>query len=1146
MATKASCPECGCVHSVEERLIGRTIKCKECAEPFRVEADASPKASAKASAKEKQRAPEREAIQESARPAPPRSRREDPDRDDPPVRRRRAAADDDFEDDPPRRRRQRDDDQHSNLPLILGLVGGGVVVLLLVGGLLWWLMARSGQADIAIVNQGGPPQFNPNPPVNNQVPNNQVPNNQNNNPPPGVQQPNVDPNPVDPPKKRTKKPKNDPGDQPKFEQPKGEQPKGEQPKFEAPPLKQGEIENAGPIGEWKAAPDPGIDVSAAPANPKWLQNLIGSPVYAIASTPSPFVAVRHGPPGKEGWQVFDVQQGKSVGIIKGKPDFSNEVLSPDGKLIAGRGKGPKFSTTAILVWSVPAQKWATTFVVDGPFFKYHDFLEDNHVLTAQNAGLDTKYEIWNSAGKPVQQVQRKGWPNFKGDFAISPGRKYVALVDGSRGRGAAIVLMRPVKGEVVGELPLPKEIGMQVKALAFSPDGTELACYTEAFGKARLISWTLAKGEVAIDHSFVQTVAQLAPKGDNYAGRVMEWVPDKSGWLFYGQVWIDYASGAPIHTLAPPAGATNYQRWFIGKDHVALTGGTAASQQVRLEALPAAEIAAKTKEARAGGGPAPVALPEPKAADVANAKNLGVPGGAVAWAVEADAAPAGKNFAPLNLRTSAADSAQALFAPSGHAVILASVAPNPLAKQRNIRADRYDLTANKFLSDAVLFPAELGQQRVVLPGHVPPVNAVAELSTDGNLLAVRVNKDDPRLDVWNVAEGKHQVGWIPYDNGKVEWFRFIDANRLLTLSNNGRLASWTLPECKAVYIGDGYRAFAEVSATRKYVAILGPSALEILETDSGARKGVLALPDGGINTCPGIAFSRDGKSLAAVFFSPKGMQLGRWNLSTGALEATMIAPVATGPLQWCSPKQVLANNTLFDFDFKNAPIAMYNLPAHGKAATGSPDGRFWFTTEGAQKKAFLTSVALPEAQAADISAQAAAGKIENLIPPGSTVNVLITTNSERFRQAVDQSLKNRLQQMGFKLGGGGVTLSINTQVSETGKELEYVLRKGFGPPLPFMPGGPGGGQVVKVRESQVACQAIIVDQKNTTLHKAEQIIAMPYSIRFQGDNIQQELIEAMWNNAINWGNNAPLPTNVYRINGQVQALPKIVNLTAGG
>ncbi|GEM_PF-6409735 len=257
----------------------------------------------------------------------------------------------------------------------------------------------------------------------------------------------------------------------------------------------------------------------------------------------------------------------------------------------------------------------------------------------------------------------------------------------------------------------------------------------------------------------------------------------------------------------------------------------------------------------------------------------------------------------------------------------------------------------------------------------------------------------------------------------------------------------------------------------------------------------------------------------------------------------MSAPVATAPLQWCSPNHVLANLTLFDVNFKNA-IATYTLPAKGKAAGASPDGRLWFTYDTGKDKTLLTAIAVPDPQAADISAQAAAGKVAPLIPPGATVGVTIVSDSNRFKSAVDQSLNNRLQTLGYKTGAGGVTLSVSTTVSPTGKTLDYELRKAskFGPPIPLgsvMPFGPGG-QLVKVQEKQIVCRSAIFDQQGAVLHKAEQLIPMPNSLRFQGDDIQTELEEAMWNQAINWGNSAPLPTNLYRINGQLVAPPKFV------
>jgi hypothetical protein len=274
------------------------------------------------------------------------------------------------------------------------------------------------------------------------------------------------------------------------------------------------------------------------------------------------------------------------------------------------------------------------------------------------------------------------------------------------------------------------------------------------------------------------------------------------------------------------------------------------------------------------------------------------------------------------------------------------------------------------------------------------------------------------------------------------------------------------------------------------------------------------------------------------------MQIGKWNLATGAADEPLPAPVAAAPMQWAGPKHVLANMTLYDFGFKQA-IATYSLPAKSKAAGASPDGRLWYSYDAGQNRTVLTAVVVPDPQAADISAQAAANKISPLIPPGTAVKVHVNSNSDRFKAAVDQALNNRLEAMGYKTGAGGITLSVNTNVSATGRTLEYELRQApkFGPPLPF---GPGGGQIVKVTEYQVTCQSLIVDQQGTLLHKAETIIPTPSSLRFRGDDFQKELVEAMWDQAIGWGNNAPLPTNLYRINGNLVALPKAVPLAGGG
>lgn len=1131
MAIYARCSACACAHTLEDRFLDKMIKCKQCGQPFRVQAASTEGlAAGKPQAKGKPPTPEREAIQPPSRPVPSRARVADDISAQPPMRRRVVDEDDDDERGP---RRRRDRNEKSSLGLILGLVGGGVVVLGGVIGLVAYLMMRS--ADV----QPNPAFAQNNAPVgqpNGQPPPN-IPNPPQANPPQPA--PFVPPN-FDPPK-------NDPAPQ---KQPRTKQPKAKQPKAEAPKIEPVALA-ATRVGEWRAAPDPGPDVNKAPSDValKAVLNLTGNPQIVFPSTPSAFVAVRHGPFTKEIWQVLDLQTGAVPGAIAGKiPDFRDEALSPDGKFLSGRGRGAQFGTTAINTWSFAAKKFLTPIVVANSFVKNHDFVEGNSIISMVHAGGDTLYEVWSPAnGQPLGQFQRKGHPDFRHAAAFSPGRKYLAIFEGGFGQDHKLVILHAVKGEVVGEVAFPKDYGT-IKAIAFSPDGVEVACYFEHFSQGRLTSWKMDKGEQGVDHSFAQSVSSLDQKTFFHKGPIMEWVPDKSGWLLYGQFWIDYPTGALVHSFPTVEDLRRQPHQFVGKDHrVNISAAPGQNGKLWIAALPADVIAAKVKTARAGGGSGPAPLPEAKEGDVAAAKNLDLPGGAVAWSVQPDPAPAGKALPPLTLRTTLAETAQVIFADNGQAVVLASIVTNALAKNRFLRADRYDVAAGKMVGETALFPAvDAGNQpRVVMPGSAPPVYAAAEVSPDGSVLAVRAHKDDPALHFWNLQDGKRLSGWIPYDDDKVEWFRFIDAQRVLTMSGKGKLALWQVADGKALYVGNGYRGTPELSGGRKFVAVLGPTALEILDTASGARRGLLAAPDGGIQSCAALAFSHDGKALAAIIFNAKGTQIARWSLANGAADGLMVAPVAAAPLQWCGPKHVLANAHLFDLDFKNA-IAFYGLPGKGKPVGASPDGRFWFTSESGKDKTLLAAFTVPDPQAADISAQAAAGKVAPLIPPGSAVRVNVSSNNERFRASVEQSLNNRLVAMGYKIGAGGVTVSVNTNVGATGKVIEYEVRKaskfGPGPPIGFGI----GGDIVKVQEQQVTCQSLIVDQQGMALHKAEQIIPMPRSIRFQGNDIQTELVEAMWNQAIGWGNQAPMPTNVYRIKGDLVALPKHVQVPGGG
>ena len=237
-------------------------------------------------------------------------------------------------------------------------------------------------------------------------------------------------------------------------------------------------------------------------------------------------------------------------------------------------------------------------------------------------------------------------------------------------------------------------------------------------------------------------------------------------------------------------------------------------------------------------------------------------------------------------------------------------------------------TAN-ISAGADLFAAEFPKANPATPG-VQPAPLEADFSPDGGLIAVRDPKIGKRIDVWSMAEGKHVVGWLPYEKEgdvRVRWFAFLDAKHLLTLGGVGKLTLWEIPEMQALYSISFVRDVPALSWRRKYLAAFNGSNFEVLEAATGERVGQLFHPNArGVHAA---AYRRDGRELAAVLTTAEGFRLVRWDAVTGTVKDDFPLPPGGNDLQWCGPDSILYGATLFDLKLK-WPVAYYTLPGMGR------------------------------------------------------------------------------------------------------------------------------------------------------------------------------------------------------------------------
>jgi WD40 repeat protein len=550
MNVEAICPLCYAAHVVPSEMRGERYRCEECEEVFVVNRR-SKTTTRKPKVRTVQPADEEptrkgaepveaipvepaellpEAIQAEGsklKTKPAATRRAEDEGEKP---RSRRGADRDEEDDGPKARPAR---RPGGAPV--GLIVGGVVVgLLLLAGLGlggWWLLRSPGKP--APVAQTPPPDDAPQPEPPKHVP-------------------------------------------PKIDHPMPRPPKPEPPKPEAPKP-----------ALW------GVKVDA-PAKPFRLEHAAkqeikvpgADPLLLFPATPSPFVMVVWRGVGNE-CQVVDLRTTQVSGQFTA-PSLAAHLLpptvSPDGAHVAALE--PRRLGT-VNVWAVATGEKTAVEVHPTPVnLELLEFTGPGKLVTCKPTRDGKKVvQVWDVArGRAEREFDG---PQFdRGATALSPNGTYLAL-----GSADTVWVYDLKKGELAGQVAVaaaPQARGARLRALSFSPDGAELAALYLSAGatRSRLLVWDVAKGEPVVDCS---PLPGLRPAGLSTApgrGPIIDWLADRRGWVFFGQVAIDRAGGHSLGTLPGPApGASAAPRRLVGPDHLVTLSGTLMGQTLSVERI---------------------------------------------------------------------------------------------------------------------------------------------------------------------------------------------------------------------------------------------------------------------------------------------------------------------------------------------------------------------------------------------------------------------------------------------------------------------------------------------------------------------------------------------------------------------------------
>jgi predicted Zn finger-like uncharacterized protein len=1095
---RTECPQCGRVYNLADAMAGKKVRCKECATTIDVVEDG---------------------IVASPRPTPRKAavRRDDDDRD---VRRRRLDRDDDIPD--------LDRKKNGTPGWLIALIAGGGVAAVLFVALVIWLFTRSSEPEqpLIAVNLAFP------------QPGQEVP-------PPQIQ---INPPFVNPPQPRPQPPRPQPPIRPN---PRPEVKQPDAPIANVPPPEVKVVDRA---FEWTVKVDIGPKVSADAFKIKPpLQITGGNVAFVLPTTASEFAAVRAGHGDKQVWQSFHLPSLKTSKGLGGRIELQNPAVSPDGKFLAGSvtsGDG-----RAVQVFSFETAKFLGSIPVGTRFggAQFVDFTGDGMIITGTHDRGNTLFQVWNPVGGgEVRRFEQPG--NFEPRrVGWSPTRKYLAVPKNDF-RDHEVIVYEVAAGKIVGHLP-SGELG-SVSA-AFSPDGQEIAIYADNHGRGELKVYNVATGEQSAAMKWEKSPASLTRNSHGYQGRPIEWTPDKSAFLLYGEILIANPSGAVVFQIPrDDRDHSTFPRKFVGPDHLAVMSSVSGRDAMQLVPMLRTEIASLIKKKAAGtAAQAELEKTEIKPGDLKSAKTLPEPTGRVAWKgplAPLPAAPKARVNGPMALRRAKDDVVEILLtnAVTNQAVLLVRENSDPLSGKDLIKAERYDLANGRLISATPLFTAVANKRQAFTPGSKVAIKLDAFVSPDGNLLAISKPAEPSRVDLWNLKDSKSLGAFAPHENAPLDGLAIVDEQTLWTCGD-GKLVLWNVPDLKASVVIPGWRSRLILSPNDKILVAAVDGRVEAIDAQSGQRLGTFAAGQFEPERLLAGYFSPSGKEFVAALSRGKERALAHWDLANGAFlgEIPVAAPAQdpfggdtgeTPSMAFASPAHVFFDRQLYTWSFPSSPLFQF----HG--ATGmsrpTPDGAMRAVSAPFRKDAALVVPGLLPAQAQLLTARLP--NAERVTPPGSTFNIQVSGGTPEWQDRAKKALEDEITRLGHQVGDTGFQILASAEIKATGKNIEYLTFDRPGPGL-FPPIGPGpfgprpGSRTVTISEQELKVDLKVMDAKGMEVYKTHSVITSPRSFTSQTDDIAGEITASMWR-SVGAPSISPLSKR-YRIDNQTFDLPVAAN-----
>ena len=333
---------------------------------------------------------------------------------------------------------------------------------------------------------------------------------------------------------------------------------------------------------WRVRPDRNLLPPLAPVTEGMLALGAGEGLL-FPATRSTFVVSEPGPMSQVR-TVLNLATLEPVGAISTSiPVAPPYALSPDGRHFAG--VAATSPSLIIEIYSTHDGRNVKSLSATG--FAGHlrtlAFLDNEHVLAMLSQGSGCVVYVWKTSSGVLHGPVAIAAPQTDANSRW--------LMDNSWQLSAPKLTVHrcPDGRSPVGSISQEDDADSLIyTGLAFSPDMSELAAYSAHGETSRIVTWNLENGKKTGAHVVSRGRLLKAASDTLPSGPVLEWLPNRDGWLVFGCLLVGREQEARVKTITRSEGAPTFlvRARVVGTDHLAVLQDRQGLRSIQVIPIP--------------------------------------------------------------------------------------------------------------------------------------------------------------------------------------------------------------------------------------------------------------------------------------------------------------------------------------------------------------------------------------------------------------------------------------------------------------------------------------------------------------------------------------------------------------------------------